>query len=126
VAYLDPSQTGTYQEAQDYLNQIARQRRGSDLTEQEWQQIGTQVPYQQGTPVSGTQVNQALDVMGWGSPAATGVPAPTGGTSQPTTSGVPPQPTAAEPGRGGCAEAQLHRFEAAPRHVVHPLDRAAA
>jgi hypothetical protein len=101
MAYLDPSLTGSLEQAQQYLNQESQRRQQRDLTPEEFQNLATQVGYTGGN-VTGTQYNQALDVMGWGdSGGTTGVPSPTPapstGTPQPTAPIVAPTTTAPAP-----------------------------
>lgn len=65
MAYVDPSMTGTTQQAKDQFNQVAMKKRGSALSDDEFNTLGSKVGVQ-GNSVTGQQYNSALDSMGWG------------------------------------------------------------
>jgi hypothetical protein len=83
MAYLPATQTGTQDQAKSYLNTLSQQKRGTNFTDQEFGQLAGKIGYQ-GGDVSGAQVNQAIDALGWGGAGgATGVPLPASGGAAP-------------------------------------------
>lgn len=59
---IDPTQTGTLEQAQAYLNSWTQSTFGGTLTPEQWQQLGGMIGYT-GGPVTGEMVNRAAEII---------------------------------------------------------------
>lgn len=89
--YLDPKMSGSLEQATGYLNQQAKARGRGPLSQDELNTIGTQVNYTPGGPVTGAQVNSAINYLGWGQQNQQGQgPSPGPSYQPPPAQGAPP------------------------------------